>query len=351
MIVRRGPEPNFLIRLAGHCCIASLGRVLFVGAVFASMHGLIRGGEQSGERNDPRWAILVAGISGDKELQREFIGEIKNLHAFLAAQMQYPADHIHVLVDDPSLVPELVAQRSTVDNLLSACRVIAGNASRDDSVFVFLAGHGSYDGRTYKLNLIGPDPTADDLAADLYSIPARSFTVVNATTCSGGSIGALAQPGKIVVAATRSGQEKNRTHFGRYFVEALGNNNADADKNGRVSVLEAFHYASQKIEEYYAREGLLQTEHPVLKDGNDGLLARTAYLDAGKTAADERDFTVEERRLKAESDDLEKQIEALKHAKAGIPGDEYDRKLEALLLRLAEISARLRQRAPQAPDR
>jgi hypothetical protein len=325
--------------------------MLLLSTVFTATHGLLRGEDQSGGGNDPRWAILIAGISGNKELQREFIGEIKDLHTFLSAAMQYPVDHIQVLVDDPSLVPELAARKSTADNLLSACGLVAGRSSRDDNVFVFLAGHGSYDGKTYKLNLVGTDPTADDLAAGLYSIPARSFTVVNTTTCSGGSIGALARPGRIVVAATSSGQEKNRTHFGRYFVEGLKNNDADADKNGRVSVMEAFNYALQKVEEHYAREGLLQTEHPVLKDGSDGLLARKAYLDTGRTPADERDLTTEERRLKTESDELERKIEALKQAKAGMPGDEYDRKLEALLLRLAEITAILHQKAPRAPDR
>jgi len=349
MIVSRNSVPVRLTGQAWRTDWPIFACLLLLDVILAAQPGLIQGAEQSGERKDGRWAILIAGISGDKELQREFTGEVKDLHALLSAPMQYPEDHIQVLVDDPSLVPELAAQKSTGENLLGACRRIASRATRDDTVFVFIAGHGNYDGKTYKLNLVGPDPTADDLAADLYSIPARSFIVVNATTCSGGSLGALAQPGRIVVVATKSGQEKNRTHFGRYFVEAFKNNNADTDRNGRVSVLEAFNYASQKVEKYYAGEGLMQTEHPVLEDPSDGLFARTAYLDIGKIPAAERALSAEERRLQTESDDLEKQIEALKDAKAGMSGDEYNKKLEALLLRLAEISARLRQKSPNEP--
>ena len=328
-------------------CFACL---LVLGSVFAAVRGPIRGMEQSGEKKDGRWAILIAGISGDKDLQREFIGEVKDLQAILSGAMQFPGDHIQVLVDDPSLVPDMAAQKSTGDNLSSACRRIASRSTRDDSVFVFIAGHGNFDGKTYKLNLVGPDPTADDIAADLYSIPARSFIVVNTTTCSGGSIGALAQRGRIVVTATRSGQEKNRTYMGRYFVEALKNSNADMDRNGRVSVLEAFGYASQKVEEYYAGEGLLQTEHPVLNDGSDGFLARTTYLDPGAIRSDELAPSAGELRLKAESDALEKQIEALKYAKSGMPEDDYEKKLEALLLKLAEINAKLRGKSPQSPE-
>jgi hypothetical protein len=318
--------------------------------MLTTTNGLSQEAEQSRERKDGRWAILIAGISGDQQLQREFIDEVTSLHTLLSGAMQYPTSHIEVLVDDPCLVPGLDARTSTAENLKAACRRIGRSATRDDSVFVFIAGHGSYDGKTYKLNLVGPDPTGDDLATDLYSIPARGFIIVNTTTCSGGSIESLAQPGKIVVSATRSGHEKNRTYFGRYFVKAFQNNNADTDRNGRISVLEAFNYASQRVEEYYAGEGLLQTEHPVLNDSGGGLLSRTAFLDAGKSLTDESTLSAEERRLKEEATDLETQIESLKQAKAGMPGEEYDKKLEALLLRLAEISAKLHQNSPRGPD-
>ena len=324
--------------------------LLLLGTILTAMPGLSQETEQSTQRNDGRWAILIAGISGDQQLQREFIDEVRGLHALLSGAMRYPLNHIEVLVDDPSLVPGLGARKSTSENLRDACRRIGRSVTRDDSVFVFIAGHGNYDGKTYKLNLVGPDPTADDLATDLYSIPARSFIIINTTTCSGGSIESLAQPSKIVVSATRSGHEKNRTHFGGYFVQAFQNNNADMDRNGRISVLEAFNYASQRVEEYYAGEGLLQTEHPVLNDSSESLLARTTYLDAGTSLTDERALNAEERGLKEEATDLERQIESLKQAKAGMPGEEYDKKLEALLLRLAEVSAKLRQKSPRGPD-
>jgi hypothetical protein len=349
MIANRREAPALLTR-AGRRPGRILACLLLLSAIPNAMAGLSRGAERSANGKDGRWAILIAGISGDQELQREFIDEVKCLHALLSANMHYPAGHIEVLVDDPSLVPGLAARKSTAENLVDACRRIGRGATRDDSVFVFIAGHGNYDGKTYKLNLVGPDPTADDLASDLYAIPARSFIVVNTTTCSGGSIGPLAQPGRVVVTATRSGHEKNRTVFGRYFVEAFKNNSADTDKDGRVSVLEAFKYASQKVEEYYTGEGLMQTEHPALNDSSDGLLARTAYLDTGGSLTGERALSSEERSLKEESDDLERQIESLKQAKAGMPADEYDKKLEALLLRLAEVSARLHQKSANDPE-
>ena len=329
---------------------ACLLDLFLLGSMFAAVAAPVSAMAQSGSQRDGRWAILLAGISGDKDLQREFIGEVKDLYAILSGPMQLAGDHMRVLVDDPTLLPGVAAEKSTTENLLGSCREIAGRSAEDDRVFVFIAGHGNFDGKTYKLNLVGPDPTADELAAAIYSIPARSFVVVNTTNCSGGSAAALSRPGRIVVTATRTGQEKNRTYTGRFFVEALKDSSADVDRNGRISVQEAFNYALQKVEEYYSSEGLIQTEHPVLTDGSDGLLARTAYLDSGMRPSDESTLSAEELRLKKESDSLEKEIEALKQGRTGMSEEEYERKLEALLLRLAEINAQQRRQPPQAPD-
>lgn len=302
---------------------------------------------------DGRWAILISGVSGAPELQDAYLKEIKDLHSVLLNALGFPREQIVVLFDDPSKDPGLIHYKSTRDNLQAACRSLAGRVQKDDLVFVFIEGHGDYDGKIYKLNLVGPDPAAEDLAAMLYALPAQHFVVMNATNCSGGSIPALSQKNKIVITATKSGAEKNQTHIGQYFIDAFKNNAADADKNGRVSILEAFSYARQKVEEYYSGEGSMQTEHAVLDDNGDekaqsapapengeGLLARVTFLDTGvPLAAQSR--TPEQQKLALEAREAEKQIEVLKYAKAGMPEDEYEKQLEELLLRLARINAKL----------
>jgi hypothetical protein len=302
---------------------------------------------------DGRWAILIAGVSGDPELQDAYLKEIKALHSVLEGSLGFPRSQIVVLFDDPSKDPGLINYKSTRENLQAACLTLAGRVHKDDQVFVFIEGHGDYDGRIYKLNLVGPDPTAEDLAAMLYALPVQHFIVVNATNCSGGSLPALSQPDTIVITATKSGTEKNQTHMGRYFIDAFKNNAADADKNGRVSILEAFSYARQKVEAYYGDEGIMQTEHTVLDDNGDakgqstpssengeGLLARTTFLDAGVISAAQT-RTPEQQKLALEASEVEKQIETLKYAKGTMPEADYENKLEELLLRLARINAKL----------
>jgi hypothetical protein len=307
--------------------------------------------------SDPRWAILVAGISGDPDLQKSYLKEILDLRGVLEGALGFPRDHVIVLFDDPKLDPARIQYASTRENFAKVCRDLAGRAGKDDTVLLFMEGHGDSDAKSYKFNMVGPDPTAGEMAEMLYSVPAGKYLIVNATNCSGGSLDAFAGKGKIVVAATKSGNEKNFTHFGRFFIEALVNNNADVDKNGRVSVFEAFSYAARKVEEYYTKEGSMQSEHPVLRDSGSAealtladagaqptLLARSTYLDRGALLLVSGDLTPELQALAAESQSLEKQIDLLKAAKDEMSEAEYLKRLEDLLLKLAEVQAKLRKK-------
>ncbi len=307
-----------------------------------------------GAERDGRWAILLAGASGDPDLQERYLGEIRDLHALLTGPLGFPGDHVVVLFDNPEMDPELIQYKSTRKGLEEVCLNLAKRVDEDDLVFIFIEGHGSYDGKTYKLNLVGPDPTDWELAAILYSIPADRFAVINATNCSGGSLPALSQKGKIVITATKSGMEKNLTHMGRYFVEAFKDNAADSDKNGRVSISESFFYTSQKVEGYYTDQNNLQTEHSVLDDNGDaqgqsvltpesgeGLLASTTFLDSGVRADSLAGLIPEQEKLALEARELERQIEALKYEKEEMAQADYEKKLEDLLLRLARINEKL----------
>jgi hypothetical protein len=325
-------------------------RILMLAAVL-----IFAGGEAAaGAEGDGRWAILLAGVSGDPGLQEMYLKEIRDLHSLLVGPLGFQSDHVVVLFDDPEMDPGLIQYKSTRKDLEEACLSIADRAGDADLVFVFIEGHGSYDGKTYKLNLVGPDPTGWELAEILYSIPAGRFVVVNATNSSGGSLQALSQKGKVVITATKSGREKNQTHMGEYFIDAFRDNAADSDKNGRVSMMEAFFYTSQKVEEYYVSQDNLQTEHSVLDDNGDaqgqsvltpesgeGLLARTTFLDSGVREDSSEILTAEQKKLTLEAREVERLIEALKYDKEEMAEAEYEQKLEALLLRLARINAKL----------
>ena len=304
-----------------------------------------------------RWAILLAGVSGDPQLQQEYLKELKDMDAVLEKQFGFPHQRIFALFDDPSRDPAFVQSKSTREELEKVCRTVASQLGKDDLVFVFILGHGSMEGDAYKLNLVGPDPTGTELASMFDDIPAQRSIVINTTNCSGGSLAALAKAGRIVITATKSGSEKNQTHFAEYFVQSFKDDKADTDKDGRVSLLEAFRYASQMVQTRYSDEGTLQTEHPQLDDNGggqgeanpgpengQGLLARTTYLDTGSVLLARGNLSPEEQAMTREAESLQKQIETLKYAKSQMPQDEYEKRLEELLLQLAQVNAKLHKK-------
>jgi hypothetical protein len=187
-----------------------------------------------------------------------------------------------------------------------------------------------------------------ELATLLDRIPATRQLVVNMTSASGGSIAFLRRPNRVVIAATKTGTEKNATIFARYWVEALNDPAADTDKNEVVSALEAFRFADKKTVGYFEQQNRLATEHAVLEDTGKGegvrapsaengegmLAAQFPVLRIGATAAAAKDPA--KLPLLAKKEALEQQIDKLKYDKAAIPPDEYKKQLGALLLQLAQ---------------
>ena len=140
--------------------------------------------------------------------------------------------------------------------------------------------------------------------ASLDGNPAR-LVFVNTTSSSFQFVPALSGKNRIVIAATDSAAQKYATMFPQYFIEALDQSaKADNDKNGRLSVWEAFTYASQAVKQAFDKQGTLVTERSVIDDngdgvgreaaaaaGTDGVLAKTTFLDPlpASTSAQHRD--------------------------------------------------------------
>src|SRR3712207_2926226 len=145
---------------------------------------------------------------------------------------------------------------------------MAKQVSKEDVVFVMLIGHGTFDGRAAKFNLPGPDMGPSDFAPLLARIPSK-VVFVNAASASGPFVTELSGPGRTIVTATRTGNERFATLFGGYFVHALVGDAADVDRNRRISILEAFDHARREVTRAYERAGIMATEHAILDDSGD----------------------------------------------------------------------------------
>lgn len=304
--------------------------------------------------------LVVVGLGGDHENAERFHGWASAVVDAARERFGLARDQVAYLGEDPARDPARIGGRSTRDGVLAAVTRIAGRARPGDRVFIVLIGHGAAaTPGAPRLNLPGPDLAAADLAGPLGGLAAQQVTVVNTASASGGFVAALSGRDRVVMAATRSDGERNQTRFGGYFAEALTSADADQDKDGRVSMLEAFLYTKTRVEDSYKRDGQLLTEHAMLDDdgdgqgsdapgsaGGDGALARTLFLSAGPApaaggtaAADPELRTLMERRQA-----LEERIAALKAAREGLPASQYQRDLEALLVELARVSRAIREK-------
>lgn len=144
------------------------------------------------------------------------------------------------------------------------------NRETAEPLWLILIGHGTYTRGVAKFNLRGPDINAVELAEQFQSL-SRPLISLNFFSASGPFINALSGENRVVVSATKSGQEQNYSRFGGYFIEALGDVDSDLDHDHQVSVLEAFLSASSRIQAYYDSEQRLLTEHALVDDNGDQL--------------------------------------------------------------------------------
>jgi hypothetical protein len=286
--------------------------------------------------------VTIGGMGGEPEYDQRFSGWAKDIDKALKSAQD-------------AKVETLYGSAATRDAIRAAFTRIAKEAKPQDALVVMLIGHGTFDGVEYKINLPGPDLSAIELASLLDRMPPSRQLVVNMTSASGGAIDALRKENRVIVTATKTGTEKNATVFARYWVEALNDPAADADKNETVSALEAFRYADQKTAKFYETQKRIATEHALLEDtgkgegvrapspeNGEGMLASAfPLLRLGTNAS--AAGNPQKMKLLAQKEELEQQIDRLKYEKAAMPSEEYKKQLSVLLLQLAKTQAELDQ--------
>ncbi len=295
------------------------------------------------QTNEGRSLILVLGAPGEPDYAERF-----TKWSALWKQAAAKGGLQTSVIGEDKEKPENDLQR-----LLNALtNEIAKPAGELWLVFI---GHGTFDGKTAKFNLRGPDISATDLAAALKPCK-RPLAVIDCASASGPFLNALSAPGRVIITATRSGSEVNATRFGGYLAEAIADPAADLDKDGQTSLLEAFLSASRQVAQFYKEQGRLMTEHALLDDNGDGLGTPAAFFTGvravkiaagGKTIDGVRAHQMflvpgnAERQLppeaRAHRDELEQKLSALRAQKTKLGEDDYYRQVEAIMVETAQL--------------
>jgi hypothetical protein len=306
-----------------------------------------------------KYAVIFGGAGADETYQARFRQWALKLYEVLAGDYGYRPDHITLLVGRGDAAAPEIAGPCRRDTISAAMDGLQKKVQPGDQVAFFFIGHGTSDDENARFVVAGPDTTGADFAARLQAFSDQDVIVVNTTGSGYPFCRSLSAAGRVIVCATRAAAERYDTIFPQFFLEGLENHAADRDKNHRVSMLEAFGYAREKVKTWYTEQGRLPSEHPTIDDngdgrfltdpdpaGEEGRLAEIAYLDtiqASLTKVTGGGPAPEKlRRLVAEAQELERSVVLLRNRKSELADQDYWQQMERLLIELARTTRQLK---------
>ena len=285
--------------------------------------------------------LVVVGTPGTPEYEIQFR---KWANQWKAAAEKAKAESILIGLDD--------AGTPDRDRLKSA---LADKAAGSEPLWVVLIGHGSYDGKEAKFNLKGPDVTDLEFSTWLAPIK-RPVAVIDCASASAPFLNRLSGTDRVVITATKSGSEQNFARFGEYLAGAIADPGADLDKDGQVSLLEAYLIAGGRTAEFYKTRSRLATEHALLDDNGDHLGTPADWFKGTRATRRAKDGATpdglrahqlplipsdRERSIPPEvrqkRNQLELAVAALRDQKDKLPPDDYYARLEPLMVELAKL--------------
>jgi len=264
------------------------------------------------------YITIIQGLGGAVIYDQQFTEQVSKINT--AAVSVTESDRVRVLT----------GAEATRDNILNHFQQLQSLLSADDRLAIYMIGHGSYDGFEYKFMIPGPDLTDADLLEILTALPASNQIVINTGSASGALLDSLKADGRILITATRNGNERLATRFGAYFADAFEDPAADINKNNAISVQEAFDYAERQVKDYFEYEGTLATEHPVLEGE---LAAQIVLARRGTQAAQQQDPRLAS--LLRQRDDIDRKIEDLQLRRGQLDTEVYLEQLQGLMIELA----------------
>ena len=294
--------------------------------------------------------VAVVGAGGEEEFQKQFARWAE--HWEKAAQTDEA--EFFVIGVEPDKTNDVALLEETLGKL----------PHEGEPLWLVLLGHGTFDGKEAKFNLRGPDFSASDLAKWLQPFT-RPLVVINTASSSAPFLNALSRSNRVIITATRSGHEQNFARLGKYLSETIGSAQADLDKDGQTSLLEAFVSAARQTADFYKDEGRLATEHALLDDNGDGLGTQADWfrgvravkkpekggLDGLRAHQLHLVRNDQEKKLSPQvrlrRDEIELAISRLREAKATMKEDEYYQQLEPLLIEMARLYDSASESSPE----
>jgi len=221
------------------------------------------------------YAMIIGGINKDPRERLAKDKVVINLRRFFLNNAKLKPARLSVLVADNSSLGK-GSNISNTENLKETIKTLAAVVQPGDRFIFYYVGQANIVAGKLRLNLPGKDITHEQLAEWMNRIRASSMLFVLDCPGAGLAVKAMTGQGRIIIGACTAEQHYS-TRFSEYFVPSLVDSKSDTDSDGKVSLLEAFTFASKQLDDWYFRQLLLKTETPILEDNADGFPSRQPW--------------------------------------------------------------------------
>jgi hypothetical protein len=200
-------------------------------------------------------ALILMGLPGDEEHERLFADTARRWSHWLTGPLGFKAADVRVLSGGAARggVSQGPATRKTIEKEAARLRQ---SLRPGDRLWVFFLGHANFDGEHTWFHLPGPDLREDEVGKLFAGLPCREQVFWLTTSESGRFVRSLSAKGRIVIAATRASNEDNETEFPQALsaVVARPLESLDADRDGKLSVLELYDQIMAEVRARYAAD-------------------------------------------------------------------------------------------------
>ena len=226
--------------------------------------------------------LIIGGAAGEKSFYDAFWNATSRFHQLLTDDYGYTPEQITFLFEDMGASEELgiVDTESKREQVLAAFAELAETVQPSDQFLLFMLGHASRTGSgDLKFNLRGRDITEAEYVTLINSIPAERQILIFGFPYSGKLVPQLSKPGRIIITSNSPNEGYSlQAGFGNVFVDAFSAAANDTDRNGDISLLEAFLSLQTRTKAFYEKDGNVQSEHPHLDDNGDGNATRNLTI-------------------------------------------------------------------------
>ncbi len=230
------------------------------------------------------YALIVGGVGGEKSFYDEFWSATSRMHNLLTEEYGYSPEHISFLFEDDGEALGLVDGKSTKAGVESAFAEIAQKVQPGDRFVFFMIGHATKTGAGLKFNLPGRDLNGTEYADFINQISAEQTILIFGFPYSARMVPQVSKEGRTIITSCSPHEGYMQSGFGNIFIDAFSDAAADTDRDGAISLLEAFLYTQDRVKTWYENDGSVQSEHPHLDDNGDGIPSRKELPNDGLLA-------------------------------------------------------------------